>query len=315
MVNFGGRWNHQRTKRLSLGPWPRDDGAAGRFDREVDVLCVGSGPAVLAAAISAADTGMEVLVAAHSYAPKRALRTSLPTSWAVILRSVWGLEELPDATMAYLRGLTDDVSPPDPSLKLDALNFRHVDEPTTGSPRSSGTVAPFFGAALLPWSRACLSAPYGLLYSGVSIPGAKEFVQESGERLEVSTLGPHPRHRIETSLSAWMVMQARERGVEVCAVGSLQQLIFDDHDVVGAVLGEGPGSLAVHTRQGVALCTSHRGTEDSALRKAWQSTNSQLGLVSAVASRFGRLELLTNQASRCTLPVGHYRSSRKMIPS
>jgi hypothetical protein len=258
---------------------------------------------------------MTVLVAERKPAPETAVPPTRPRSWAITLRSAWGLEELSDATMAYLRALTDDVGPPDSSLKPDALILRHVDEPTNGSWRSSGTVPPFFGAALLRWTRACLSARHGLLYTGISIPGAKEFVQESGERLEVKTFGPQPRDPSETSLSAWMLTLARERGVEVCAVGPLRSLIFDDHEVVGAMFGDRFGSFAVHTRHGVALCTSHRGTEDSALSEAWRSTNSQLGLVSAVASRFGRLELLTDQAARGSPPVGYYRSSRKMIPS
>jgi hypothetical protein len=318
MFNWGRRWYHRRAQGLSRGPSTGNNDAVERFDTEVDVLCVGSGPAVLGAAISAADAGMTVLVAECRHAGRRADRSARPRTWASALRAAWSEERLSDATMAYLHALTDDAGPPGSSPEPCAVNLRRVDDPMNRSRTSSGTVAPFFGANLLRWTRTCLSSPYGVLYSRISIPGATEYVQASGERLEISNLVSPPRNPLEMSLSAWLLTRAREKGVEMRTVGPLRRLVFDDHEVVGAVFGDGPGSFTVRARHGVALATSDRGTVDSALSDAWQSTNSGLGVVSAVASHFGRLELLTNlpaQSSISTTPEGGYRSSRKMIPS
>jgi hypothetical protein len=224
-----------------------------------------------------------------------------------LLRSVWSVEELSIATTRYLHALTDDAGPPESSPSPTTLTPRRIDEDAARPARSSDALAPFFGAELLRWSRECLRSPYGLLYSRIGLPGTNEFAQQSGERLEVSSLGPPPRCPLETSsLSAWMLTRARERGVEVCAVGPLRRLIFDDHEVVGAEFWNDSRRLAVYTRHGVALSTSRRGTEDSALA-AWQSSNSQLGLVSVAASRFGRLELLTNREAQSS-------TSRSRVP-
>jgi hypothetical protein len=157
-----------------------------------------------------------------------------------------------------------------------------------------------------------------VLYSRISIPGAQEYVQASGERLEISNLVSPPRNRSETSLATWLLTRAREKGVEVRTVGPLRRLVFDDHEVVGAVFGTGPRSFTVRARHGVALATSHRETTDSALSEAWQSSNSRLGMVSVVASHFSRLELLTDlpaKSSTRRTPAGGHRSSRKMMPS
>jgi hypothetical protein len=284
-----------------------------RFDTEVDVLCVGSRPPVLAAAISAAKAGMVVLVADWSPRRRTVDRAAPPPSWATALQSAWSRERLSDATMAYLHALTDDVGQPECRQQCSVVPRRHVDDPTALPRASSGSVAPFFGADVLRWTRSCLNSPYGLLYSRIRIPGTREVVQESGERLEINTLGPPPSHPLEASLSAWMLAEARDHGVGVCAVGPLRRLVFDDFAVVGAVFEEAPGTFAVRARHGVALSTGDRGREATALSEAWQSTNSELGIVSTVASHFGRLELLTNPASKAR--SDGYRSSRKTIPS
>jgi hypothetical protein len=121
-------------------------------------------------------------------------------------------------------------------------------------------------------------------------------VQHSGERLEVSSIGPPPDEPMPASLSTWMLEQARRRGVALKSFGPLRRLAFQDDHVVGAVFGDGARSVAVHARHGVALYTGAARMHESTLLDEWQSTGSHLGLVSSVASRFGRLELLTDQA-------------------
>jgi hypothetical protein len=174
-----------------------------------------------------------------------------------------------------------------------------MDESTLASAaKYASSIAPFYGHDLLRWTRACLTSPYGVLCSRISIVGAKEMILKTGDGIEVG-VAPMPDHPLDSSLFTWMLAQARRRGVEMRSVSPLQRLIFEDGEVMGAVFEDCSGPRTVYARRGVVLSTG-RGRTDSSppLPPASSSTNSRLGLVSAVASRFGRLEILTNESAK-----------------
>jgi hypothetical protein len=299
---FIGRMRERRPRKNRDSPASARGKDSAESDIAVDVLCVGIGPPTLAAAISAAGAGMDVLIADCDRGGHEA-KTALPgssKSWPIELRSAWSTESLSAATMTYLRRITDDVASPRLWSPDVGVTQRRIDGTINRPKRSkpTGAAAPFYGHGLLHWAFECLNSPYGLLYSRTSIPGASEFVQQSGARLEVSSIGRPPDGPMPASLSTWMLERARQRGAEVRPFEPLRRLTFQDVHVVGAVFGDSSRAVAVHARHGVALYTSSGQADESALQDAWQSTGSHLGLVSSVASRFGRLELLTDQAPK-----------------
>ena len=275
------------------------DGAAG-FHATVDVLCVGVDPSVLAVAVSGAEAGMDVLVVdcQEGDSEVTAARSRPPTSWADEMRHAWSADGLSRETVTYLASITEGVGGQHHSSG-SSVTLRQLDAGATRpsrAKRAPDRIAPFYGHQLLEWNRACLGSPHGVLYSRISVPGAREFVQRSGERLEVNMLGAAPSPPTSGSLSAWMVARAGDLGVRMKSSGPLRRLMFEDGVVTGAVFGNTSGRLAVRANHGVAMSTTTRGVDDSALTAAWCSTGAQLGLVSAVASRFGRLELVMDHA-------------------
>jgi hypothetical protein len=245
------------------------------------------------AAIAAAEAGMTVVVARlpRAHAQRRSSGTKPPKSWATALRNAVSVEGLSTETLGYLNSVTDGVGPPEATPLVMGLPRRHVNVPRRPP---SGAVAPFHGGELLTWNRACLSSPYGLLYTRASLPGAKEIVPPSTGRVEVNVIGGAPPDWSTTSPSAWLAARARRCGVALITAGSLHRLLFDEE---GRVIGAAFAEKTVRVCDGVVLGAGPRHSDDSMLRRAWQPRDAQLGVASAVASRFGRLELMTSGTS------------------
>jgi hypothetical protein len=281
--------------------------AAAPVDIEVDVLCIGVDPAVLAVAISAVSARLAVLVVDPRTAPPTVgIMTRSPET---SLQRAWGRDRLPETTTAYLNEVTDGLGQPSSFPQESALPRRHLDRSPGRSKKVIDRVAPFFGRELIGWRRACMNSPHGVLYSRSSIPGTNEFTHQSGERIEFGFIGSRPSELMTTSLSSWMVDQARDRGIEIRAVEPLHRFMFHEQKPIGAVFGTPGESEIIGVRHGVALSTSRRRIDDVTLTQAWQCTHGHLGLVSAVASRFGRLEFLTDH------PVPLSPQPRQTLPS
>jgi hypothetical protein len=90
------------------------------------------------------------------------------------------------------------------------------------------------------------------------------------------------------------------------------------HDVVGAVFEDHSGTKVVRARHSVVMSTGQRTTDDcpyvpATLMRPPSSTNLRIGLVSKFASRFGRLEILTDgnaQPSRSNVDAPVAMASR-----
>jgi len=268
----------------------------------------------LAAAISAAEAGMTVLVTEHdrTHRSRDSDRTHHPRSWATVLRNAVAPEGLPVETMAYLLALTDAAGSPDLSRQPSELAVRPLGGSSSRSGRDrNAVVAPFYGSELHRWMRTCLTSPYGVLCTRVSFSGAREFGLEGGGRIDVRGTSL-PLHPSDVPLSSWLLEQARARGIDVRTGMTLRRLIFNDdelvdahgagHDVVGAVFEDHAGTRAIRARHGVVMSTGQRRTDrcpdvSATLMSALASANPRLGVVSNVASRFGRLEILTDGAA------------------
>ena len=87
-----------------------------------------------------------------------------------------------------------------------------------------------------------------------------------------------------------------DRGIEVHHATSLQRIVFEEGDVVGAVFATPDGPLAVRARHGVTVAS---GGPQAAMAAGQplpvDGATLRVGLVGQTASRFGRLELLTSE--------------------
>jgi hypothetical protein len=265
------------------------------WDEEVDVVCTGSGIAGLGHAVAVLDMGGEVFVAGS--------RGDIePGGTSVAVRSRvdrlhWLEVDVPDPeTNEYFAALSADLGPLTRSAGDVDVPIRAVDHAKPVDPR--GAVGSFVGARLRDWAARCLVSPYGYLYTRMSDWQATTLRTVDGESLEVAEIGsitPDPAN-VGGSVLDWLTAQVRDRRIEVHQATSLQRIVFEDGDVVGAVFATPDGPLAVRARHGVTVgsggpqVTMAAGqplpADDATLRVC---------LVGRAASRFGRVELLTSE--------------------
>lgn len=265
------------------------------WDEEVDVVCIGSGMAGLAHALAVVDMGGEVFVADSR-------GDSEPAGSSVAVRSRvdrlhWLEIDVPDPeTNEYFAALSSDLGPLTRSARDVDVPIRVVDHAEPVDPR--GAVAPFVGARLRDWAARCLVSPYGYLYTRVCDWQSTTLRTVGGDSLEVAEIGsitPDPAD-IGGSVSGWLTAQARARRIDVHQATSLQRIVFEDGDVVGAELATPDGLLAVRVRSGVTVASGGpQITLAAGQPLPAQDTTLRVCLVRQTASRFGRVELLTSE--------------------
>ena len=253
-----------------------DDGFG--WDDEVDVICTDTASGGLATAIAAARAGGAVMLASAELPASE-------TDW-------FGSHQLDDPTATYLHELTADIeleSLPRPSVDLPvrlASPLPHADE---GRKRRIDT---FDGAHLRDWAMQCIPARTGYLYTRVTGWDTAAWQSGDGSRLAVSEIGAMSPDvdDVGGSVSSWLTAAAEDAGVSFDRSTVLQRLVFDDGVVVGAEFDTAEGALTVRARHGVLLC---RAVEPLASPTLPQGAEVRVALVGRLASRFGRVELLT----------------------
>jgi hypothetical protein len=265
-----------------------------KWDEEVDVVCTGSGIAGLGHAVAVVDMGGEVFVA-NSGDDAGARGASVAVRSRVDRLHWLDLDVSDSDTNEYFAALSSDLGPLTRSAGDVNVPIRVVEHAGPVDPR--GAIPPFRGARLRDWAARCLVSPYGYLFTRVSDLQATTLRTIDGESIEVAEIGtisPDPAN-VGGSVMDWLNVQARDRGVEVHRATSLERIVFEEGDVVGAEFITPDGPLAVRARHGVTVAAGgpHAGIAggqplpvDGTLR---------LCLVGQTASRFGRVELLTSQ--------------------
>jgi hypothetical protein len=265
------------------------------WDDEVDVVCTGAGAAGLASAISVVELGGEAFVADASASEDAGLGTVSVRPRIDRLQPWLGVDVADSPTIEYLDALTSDLGPlRRASWELD-VPIRAVREPAPTE--SNSVVAPFVGSRLRDWTARCLASPYGFLFTRLSSFGATTLQTDDGALIPVAEIGsmtPDPAD-IGGSVLDWLAAQADERDIEIHGTTSLQRIVFEDGEAVGAVFTTPGRPLAIRARYGVVvtgggsrtgLSTSYRlPATDEPLRVC---------VVGQHASRFGRVELLTS---------------------
>ena len=281
-----------------------------KWDEEVDVVCTGAGIAGLAHAVAIVDKGGEIFVA-----DSRGEAETRGTSVAVrsrVDRLHWLEVDVRDPeTNEYLAALSSDLGPLTRSARDVDVPIRVVAQAVPVDPR--GVVAPFVGARLRDWAARCLVSPCGYLYTSVSDFRSTPLRTVDGDSLQVAEIGsitPDPAN-VGGSVLDWLTTQALDRRIEVCQATSLQRIVFEDGDVVGAEFTTPDGPLAVRARHGVTVASGGPQVTIAAGKPLPAGEAAlRVCLVGQTASRFGRVELLTTEpidmraASTCR-PVSH----------
>jgi hypothetical protein len=262
---------------------------------EVDLLCIGSGPAALTAAIASACVGLKAWVADTDSTTDGSGPAAVGGTWVEALRCRLGSEALSSYTRWYLHVLTRDLAPP---VELPAQSCHSPRMGCAPSRRRNddGTVEPFFGAELKQWARECLLSPYGFILSPVHRQSATQVLLD-GMPIE-AVAGPALTAGQLSGLRFrdWLLGQVRSRSIPVCAASPLRQLLFSGGQVVGARIEALDGRLLeIRAARGVLLSTAGPQT-DVALPPYPLSPDTPVAvsLITRTASRFGRLELLTD---------------------
>jgi hypothetical protein len=282
------------------------------WDEEVDLVCSGSGYAGLASAISVVDIGGEVFVASS--------RGDIgPSGTSVAVRSRvdrlnWlDVDVLDPETNEYFAALSSDLGPLSRSPRDIAVPIRVVHDPVPVD--SGGTVAPFIGARLRDWAARCLVSPYGYLYTRVCDWQATTLHTTDGDTIEVAEIGSMTPDSgdVGGSVYDWLSVQARDRRIAAHPDGSLQRIVFEDGDVVGAVFTTPDGPLAIRARHGVIVSTGgHHLNAPAGQHLLGGDAELRVCLVGQTASRFGRVELLTSEPMAQGAPAACRPLNRQM---
>src|ERR1700687_1119416 len=288
------------------------------WDEEVDVVCIGSGVGGVASAIAAVDAGLEVFVASTGVDDGawdgREPNAALPPAHALRRLAV---DSLDWETYEYLDALSQDLPPVSRFGRDVEVPIRGVDDPSPieMSGRWRTTAETFVGARLRDWASQCLASPYGVLYSYVADRNMTMMRSRTGETIEAAIVGSVEldREHPGPALADWLVTQAWDRGIEVYAANPLQRLVFEDGQVVGAVVATPAGTFALRSRRGVVVATGGEPVNTTCPDYPFTGDESvQVCMVSRAASRFARVELLTKQpfaedSRRAWLPMNQLR--------
>jgi hypothetical protein len=266
---------------------------------EVDLLCIGSGDGALAAAVSAAKAKLSVQFAMQ---PLTGLNPRVTAAhgqrpWSAALEERFGVEISDCETISYLDALTADLGTEAAAAaprRLVANGFQRS-EP---QPRSTaGTFVPtFFGSTLRTWARDCLQSTDSVVSTQVTMPGMADARSDTGKAVEIAEIGALPSDGIaESALRNWLLGRAREYGAEISTDSMLHRLLFEEDQVVGAVVLEPAGRRVVRTRYGVVLGTGAPPDTATPVHPGLLPGGTRVYLVSRYASRFGRMELVPAQ--------------------
>lgn len=258
------------------------------WDDEVDVVCCGSGFGALAAAVAAAEAGLDVhLVRPVTPSEARSASPASETPWL-------GAGVTDPETRDYFDELSADLTTPAEADGDTALVVRPVSAwtPVTGR----GRIAPFYGARLRDWAQHCLVSPYGVLYTRLTDRDTTSMKTRSGEEIQVKVLGEVTVDGAADPAAVvgdWLSAQLRDRQISVSDDSRLQRLVFEEGEVIGVVIDTPDGPLALRVRHGVAVSTEpHAPGTPAAVALTEPGKAVQIGLVGHSASRFGRVELL-----------------------
>jgi hypothetical protein len=257
------------------------------WDDVVDIVCIGRGAAVLAAAVGADRSGMSVCFA----------DAGRVVADAESLAARLGVTD--DETVGYLTALTEDIGPLIRCAVPAQVPVRNIDAPAPAETQRPGArpgrLATFVGSALRGWADRCLASPYGLLFTSIAHPAMTVTYTSAGETLEAAAVGTIDVRdgQLVEGLDQWLAAQSQALDAGESVLNSLQRLVFQEGQVVGVIMDTPTGPRAVRADRGVVLESGGSAPIPTLPVDGLQGVSSvTVALVTRAASRFARLELL-----------------------
>ncbi len=230
------------------------------WDETVDVLCVGTGPGVLAYGIYCAASDFEVLIVESA--------------------------ELDSQTAEWISAMTEDLAgvAPDPQLSLFCA------EPVAPQRINDRTaLETFVGEELRQWSANCLASAFGVMFT--EVPDLDPMRTPDGRSLTAGVVGSYrfADHPPGAALSEWL--RDRADGLLGPASDRLDGLIIAEGRIAGVALHTDDGPRRIAATKGLAIGVG-------AAPDSWPEQPELDGLtvevvvVGRTAGRFARVELL-----------------------
>ena len=257
--------------------------SAINWDREVDVLCVGSGAGGMSAALTAAEAGVTVLVAEKDelVGGVQALSSGQVWQGGTSYQTQLGIDDSIEETIQYLDNISQGLAVE--SLRRnyversqDALAFlrekiglklkvvRNVPDyyyPLIPNSKAEGRyleIEPFDARVLGDWADKCRTSPYGDFYSYTTSSEWAE--QQNGTGTVVADCLVEHLSKDErcagAGLAAAMLKGMLDRNVDIITESPVTKLIADDGKVIGAEITTPEGVIKVKVNRGVLLATS-----------------------------------------------------------
>lgn len=230
------------------------------WDETVDVLCVGTGPGVLAYGLFCAAADLDVLIVES--------------------------DALDPETARWRSAMTEDLAGVAPCADLPLIRA----EPVTLERINDRTkLETFVGEELRQWSADCLASAFGVMFT--EVPDLQPMRTTDGRSVTAGVVGSYgfTDRPPGAALSCWL----RERAGDLLgpAGDRLDGLITEEGRIAGVTLRTDDGPRLIAAARGLAIAVG-------AVPDSWPEQGELAGLsvevavVSRPAGRFARLELL-----------------------
>ena len=230
------------------------------WDETVDVLCVGTGPGVLAYGMFCAASDLDVLIVESA--------------------------ELDAQTVQWCAVMAEDLAGVAPTSELSVLHAEPV-APVRITDRTR--LEPFVGEDLRQWSAGCLASAFGVMFT--EVPDLDLMRTSDGRPITVGVAGSYRfvDRPAGAALSRWL----REQADDLLGPASdrLAGLVTDEGRIAGADLHTEDGPRRIAATKGVAIGIG-------AVPDGWpeqpelDGLTVEVAVVSRIAGRFARVELL-----------------------
>jgi len=253
------------------------------WDKEVDVICAGSGAGGMAAALAAAEGGASVLVAEKDtlVGGVQALSSGQVWQGGTVYAQELGIEDSVEETIQYLENIAQGMA-------IDSLRRNYVEKsqdalaflrekigikfqvvrdlpdyyyPRIPHSKAEGRyleVEPFDATVLGDWAAKCRISPYDNFYSYTT---SNEWTaQQTGKGVIAAECLVEHLSKDErcagAGLAAAMLKAMLDRNVEILIESPVTKLVSDGGKVIGAELTTANGVIKVKANYGVLLATS-----------------------------------------------------------
>lgn len=239
------------------------------FDDTVDVVCIGSGPGVLAYALCCDAADRDVLLLAH------------PVS------------DLDPDTAGHIDAMYEDLGDAEPQAVLELITAETVAVPRT----TRGTVVEtFVGQRLREWSAQCTASAFGVMLTAVPEDLLMPMRTDAGESITAAIVGalrPDPA-RPGPTVCEWIDDEIERRGLSGIDGHCFAGFVYEEGEIVGVGVDTPSGRQRVEVTGCVAMSVGAVPAQWPAQPDLADATGDvQIALIGRRAGRFARVGLLT----------------------